>query len=127
MQEWIIYDSRIANYLGVDGLVLYPFVLISKKEEDTNPSLLKHELTHVHQVKREGCCAFYLKYACYVIQSARKNKNFNTAFLDNEFECEAYGVENYPLTDEEIVEIGRDIPRTDKEWLKMKKQKQKQK
>ena len=116
--EWVIYDSKVTQYLGIDGLVLYPFILISNKEEEAKPSLLKHELTHVHQVKREGFCKFYSKYLFYIITNVWKNKNMNTAFTENEFEYEAYGCENEPLTDEEIAEIGRDIPRTDKEWAK---------
>lgn len=120
-QEWIVYDSSFARCLGVDGIVLYPFILIAKKQCDTQPSLLKHELTHVHQVKRCGFLMFYLTYLYYIIQSLFKNGNFNTAFIENEFEYEAYGLENDPLTDNEIIEIGHDMPRTDKEWIKIKK------
>ncbi len=121
-REWIIYDSPVARYLRVGGIVLYPFILIANKQCDTRPSLLKHELTHVHQVQRHGFCAFYGIYLYYIIQHFFKNGNFETAFIENEFEYEAYGIENEPLTDDEIVEIGHDIPRTDEEWFKIKKQ-----
>jgi hypothetical protein len=120
--EWIVYDSHLAEHLGVDGIVLYPFILIAKKQCDAQPSLLKHELTHVHQLKRHGFCVFYAKYFYYIIQNLLKSGNFNTAFIENEFEYEAYGIENEPLTDDEIIEIGRDMPRTDKEWFKNKNQ-----
>lgn len=119
-QEWFVYDSYVAQHLGVDGIVLYPFILIAKKQYDAHPSLLKHELTHVHQVKRHGFWLFYATYIYYIIQNLIKSGNCNTAFIENEFEYEAYGIENEPLTDNEIIEIGYDIPRTDEEWLKNK-------
>jgi len=33
--EWIVYDSCIAQYLVVDGIVFYPFILIAKKQCDS--------------------------------------------------------------------------------------------
>ena len=81
-QEWIIYDSKLTQYLGIDGLVLYPFVLISNKEDEAKPSLLKHELTHVHQVKREGFCKFYSKYLFYIVTNVWKNKNLIEILLE---------------------------------------------
>jgi len=34
--EWIVYDSCIAQYLGVDGIVFYPFILIAKNNVTRN-------------------------------------------------------------------------------------------
>lgn len=120
-KEWIVYDSSVARYLTVDGIVFYPFILIAKKQCDAQPSLLKHELTHVHQLKRYGFFMFYATYLYYIIKNLFNNGNFNTAFTENEFEYEAYELENEPLTDYEIVEIGHDMARTDEEWFKNKK------
>ena len=58
----IVYESKVAKFLGVDGLVLYPFVLLPKTKEDTDEVVVKHVFTHVEQIERDGVCAFYFSY-----------------------------------------------------------------
>ena len=59
MKPYMIYNSRLLHCLNLDGLVIYPFVFIATKKEETLPSVIKHEMVHVKQVKREGFCLFY--------------------------------------------------------------------
>lgn len=102
MKPIIIYESKITNYLNMDGLVLFPFVLISEKEEDTLPSVLKHELTHVKQIYRDGFCGFYTRYFCSVVKSLMSGKDIVHALSSNDYEQEAYELENTDLDDEDI-------------------------
>ena len=54
MRPIIIYNSIITKYLRLDGLILYPFILISEKKENTSIITLKHEFIHIEQIKKYG-------------------------------------------------------------------------
>jgi hypothetical protein len=108
LKFYYIFDSSFTKFLKLEGIVLWPFVFISKPKDKTSPRILKHELTHVDQVRREGPLKFYTKYLYYIYKSRQQNGDFQNAFFYNEYEDEAYENENHPLTDEEIRET---------EWL----------
>lgn len=90
----IIYESKVAKFLGVEGLVLYPFVLLPKSEEDTDEVVLKHEFTHVEQIERDGFCTFYFSYLKGLVQWGSVRK----AYENNVYEIEAYKKETRRLT-----------------------------
>jgi len=106
LKFYYIFDSSFTKFFKLEGIVLWPFVFISKPKDKTSPRILKHELTHVAQVRREGPLKFYAKYLYYIYKSRKQNGNFQNAFFYNEYEDEAYENENNPLTDEEIRETG---------------------
>ena len=108
LKFYYIFDSSFTKFFNLEGIVLWPFVFISKPKDKTSPRILKHELTHVAQVRREGPLKFYAKYLYYIYKSRQQNGNFQNAFFYNEYEDEAYENENYPLTEEEVRET---------EWL----------
>lgn len=107
----VIYESSIMQWLQLDGMVLYPFVLISTSKEETLPSTLKHEVTHVHQIEREGFCRFYCNYCIYMC---------NDCYANNKYEQEAYSTESIALTDAEleILNLPPTFPKTDKAFQK---------
>ena len=102
---FFIFDSSFTKFFNISGIVLWPFVFISTKKEKTTKRTFKHELIHVDQVRREGPIKFYSKYLYYIYKSYKENGNFNTAFLDNEYEEEAYKRETHPLTKRELLMI----------------------
>ena len=110
----VIYNSYITRFLNLDGLVLYPFVLLSTSNDETLPSILKHEVTHVHQVKREGFCKFYLQYC--------KNMWFDS-YINNIYEQEAFEKENRALTQSEIklLNLSPTFPKTDNKYYNLKR------
>lgn len=93
----IVYDLKILKYLGLDGLVLYPYVLISTKKEETSPVVLKHELTHVEQIERDGIFAFYSSYVLDILRW----KSVDKAYENNKYEIEAYKKERSKLTNKQ--------------------------
>ena len=109
MKPFIIYNSCITKYFGLDGVVLYPFILISDSKNNVQNTTLKHELIHIEQINRHGVICFYYTYFTYIIQSYIKNNNILTIFIDNEFEEEAYKRENEEFTDYEIYLIDKKI------------------
>jgi len=102
----VIYNSYITRLLNLDGLVLYPFVLLSTSIDETLPSILKHEVTHVHQIEREGFCKFYFHYC--------KKMCFDS-YINNIYEQEAFSNETVALTQSEIklLNLPPTFPKTD--------------
>ena len=101
MKPIIIYESSICKYLNFDGLVLYPFILINTKENETLPSTIKHEITHIRQIYSYGIFNFYFKYGVSIFKNIL-NGNIENIFISNEFEEEAYNIEMVKLTKKDI-------------------------
>ncbi len=81
----IVYRSRIAKILGVGGITLYPYILISG---DYDEVLMNHEFIHIAQVRRDGWLRFYAGYLWdWVRLSVRLNKH---AYFELPAEIEAF-------------------------------------
>jgi hypothetical protein len=104
LKFYYIFDAAFTKFFKLEGFVLYPFVFITQTKEKTLPSILKHELTHVTQVRREGPLKFYAKYLYYIYKSRQQNGDYENVFFYNEYEDEAYENQKNPLTDAEILE-----------------------
>ena len=120
MKPIIIYESKIARYFDIDGLVLYPFVLINESEDNAMPSTIKHELTHVRQVDRDGFCRFYSKYFGHMLKHLLKG-DIEGAFTQHEYGKEAYGIEMVELNEDDIIMSNWKGSKSDKEHYKQKK------
>jgi hypothetical protein len=101
MKPIIIYNCLFTRLMKLDGIVLFPFVLISTKEEETLPSVIKHELTHVRQIYREGFFSFYFQYVCMMMKNISYFYSTDSLFSNNSFEDEAYEIENEPLNEKD--------------------------
>lgn len=85
------YNSRIAAYLKVNAIVLYPFVFV--KHPAASVQLTNHELEHVLQMRREGVVKFYIKYLWFYFKNLRKYKNSYLAYWHIPYEVEARAAE----------------------------------
>lgn len=106
----VLYTSWIPRLLSLDGLVLYPFILLSTSYHDTLPSTFKHEMMHVNQIERDGWCRFYCQYCLYTCMYGYENNNY---------EIEAYSVENTALTQSELhrLHLPPTFPKTDNQMV----------
>ena len=120
MKPIIIYQSSICKYLNFDGLVLYPFILINTKENETLPSTIKHEITHIRQIHSYGILNFYFKYGISIFKNILYG-NINNIFVSNEFEDEAYSIEMVKLTKSDIELVEWKGCKSDKEHKKLLK------
>jgi len=89
------FRYNVGNWImwGFDGKVLYPFVLFKAKKADVTDSLFKHEMHHVHHMRRIGVLKWYAKYLWIAIR--------HRTYRNHPYETEAYGHQHEPLTDEE--------------------------
>lgn len=60
-------------------MTLYPFIFVRKGVSIT---LIRHELIHVYQIRRDGWWNFYFGYIWRKLRG--------TAYLDEQYEREAY-------------------------------------
>ena len=119
MKPIIIYNCLFTQLMDLDGLVLFPFILISTKEEETLPSVMKHELTHVRQIYREGFFSFYFQYGYMMMKNSFYCTN-DSLFSNNSFEDEAYEIEDEPLTQEDKLLSNWKGPDHDDDFYKTK-------
>ncbi len=76
------------RWFGINGIVLWPFVLYADKEPDT--VVQNHEAIHLAQIKRVGVMRFYASYLHEYALGRIAGKTHNDAYLDISFEQEAY-------------------------------------
>lgn len=83
-----IRGVRFLRYFGVNGMVLYPFVLYAEK--DPGPVLMSHEAIHVAQIRRVGVIPFYRRYITEYFQGRLAGLNHHEAYRNISFEREAF-------------------------------------
>lgn len=85
-----IKNCRILKPLGINAIVLFPFVLY----QDKHPSdlIIRHEQVHLDQIKDLGVINFYRRYLWEYIQGRRLGLNHDEAYRNISFEQEAYKI-----------------------------------
>jgi hypothetical protein len=85
---------------GVIGVTLGRTVYLSprvlKKDRDGLMSLLRHELTHVAQMRRLGLIRFLLRYGSEYVAHRRRGLSSHEAYTSISFEREALAAEAPP-------------------------------
>ena len=76
-----------------NGITLWPFVVLKKKELRQNQVLLNHERIHIRQQIELLVIPFYLWYGLEFLMRYLRLKNWNKAYRAISFEQEAYGNE----------------------------------
>lgn len=107
MRVRLRYDHALAKLLNVEAITLFPFILISCSKEDVHPSLLKHEMTHVAQIRRDGFFLFHFWYVAEFLWNLVRLGSLSLAYQSSTYEEEAYENEGYPLSGTEEVELAR--------------------
>ena len=92
MKIRLIRNSRLAKFLNVDGIVLYPFIFCSEKKPSVK--IINHELIHILQVRRDGVIRFYFNYLKEYIQFRKNGFKHREAYLAISYEVEAYSHQN---------------------------------
>lgn len=83
-----IYNARLLGlFKNIDGITLYPFVLIKYNNLDVRSlRVRRHEIIHVEQIKRMGIIRFYLTYLFY---------HLKYGYEKNPLEIEAYEKQDF--------------------------------
>lgn len=83
-----IKNVRPLRMFGINGIVLWPFVLYADKEP--HPHIRVHEEIHLAQIRRAGVFGFYSKYLFEYARGRWNGLNHDEAYMNISFEREAY-------------------------------------
>ncbi|MBK9390495.1 MAG: hypothetical protein IPN68_09975 [Bacteroidetes bacterium] len=86
-----VYDHWLPRYLGVDGIVVYPFILF--KWKTVPEAMLRHEWKHVEQVQKHGVFKFYISYLLYYLANRLAGHSHFQAYWKIPWEIEARDAE----------------------------------
>jgi hypothetical protein len=106
MRIQIRYYHWVPRILGIGAITLYPYILISSRSIVTPSALLKHEMEHVHQVRRDGWFRFYARYLAEYFKNLLLYRSHNKAYFNISYEVEARAAESMSLTAAEKDEVG---------------------
>lgn len=83
-----IKNVKFLNRFGINGMVLYPFILYSGKEPA--PFVRNHERIHAEQMRSVGVLKFYGGYLKEYFLHRLQGKKHHEAYMMISYEQEAY-------------------------------------
>lgn len=86
----IIVCQRLLKNTKINGITLFPFILLKKPDFKNNPVLINHEKIHLRQQLEMLVIFFYIWYIFEYYFHLRKLKNPYKAYRAISFEKEAY-------------------------------------
>ena len=84
------YKTIYCPWLHVNGMALYPFILVKEKQNLSNQRLINHELIHFKQQIELLILPFYICYFINYFVNLLYYKEHQKAYLQIIFEREAY-------------------------------------
>lgn len=82
--------------LKVDGMALFPFILVRKAEHKTDPHLIRHEKIHLVQQLELLVVPFYILYLLHYTVNLVRYRRHDRAYREIVFEKEAYAMDGRP-------------------------------
>lgn len=80
----------VASWLNVNGMALFPFILVKRKADKQNNFLINHERIHLRQQLELLVVPFYILYLINYLVNLAYYKNHDKAYRAIVFEHEAY-------------------------------------
>jgi hypothetical protein len=91
---WMILVShKILTKMKVNGITLFPFIILRNKDFKNNKILINHEKIHLRQQLELLIIFFYIWYVVEYYYWLVKLKNKHLAYRNISFEREAYAME----------------------------------
>jgi hypothetical protein len=87
------YPVIIAPFLKVDGMAVYPLILVRNKTLKLDEVLIRHETIHLKQAEELLVIPFYLLYLANYLINLKKYRRHHIAYMQIMFEREAYRYE----------------------------------
>ena len=90
-----IRNVRILKLFGINGIVLWPFILYADREP--HPRVRNHEAIHADQIRRTGVSRFYIGYLREYVAGRWSGLSHDEAYRNISFEREAYENQHDPM------------------------------
>lgn len=78
------------NHFGINGITLFPFIILRDKKLKTDKQIMNHERIHIRQQIEMLIIPFYVVYITEYVIGLLKFRNKANAYLNISFEKEAY-------------------------------------
>ena len=89
----IIVCQTLLTKMKINGITLFPFIILRKQEFKHNKTLINHEKIHIRQQVELLIIFFYIWYVIEYYYWYIKLKNKHLAYRNISFEREAYAME----------------------------------
>ena len=89
----ILVSHKILTKMKVNGITLFPFIILRNKDFKNNKILINHEKIHLRQQLELLIIFFYVWYVVEYYYWYIKLKNKDLAYKSISFEREAYAME----------------------------------
>ena len=89
----ILVSHKILTKMKVNGITLFPFIILRNKDFKNNKILINHEKIHLRQQLELLIIFFYIWYVVEYYYWLVKLKNKHLAYRNISFEREAYVME----------------------------------
>ncbi|SDE30361.1 hypothetical protein [Riemerella columbipharyngis] len=86
----ILIKTKWLKNTKVQGIALYPFIILRRYEDKTNFVLINHEKIHLRQQLELLIIFFYIWYILEFLIRWTKYQNYDKAYRKISFEQEAY-------------------------------------
>ncbi len=83
----------VAPWLKVDGMAVFPFILVRTRQLMTDEVLIRHETIHLRQAAELLVIPFYLLYLINYLVRLIRYRDHHRAYMHIVFEREAYAHE----------------------------------
>jgi hypothetical protein len=94
MKNKEVMNIRPLRWLGINGIVLWPFIFYADREPSTQ--VRKHEAIHLAQIRRTGVARFYGTYLFEYGRGRIGGLSHDEAYRNISFEREAYENQHDP-------------------------------
>jgi hypothetical protein len=88
------YPVIVAPWLNVNGMAIFPFILVKAEICKHDATLIRHETIHLRQELELLIILFYVLYLFNYLVNRIKYKTHYDAYLNIAFEREAYAMEH---------------------------------
>lgn len=89
----IVVCQNLLTKLKINGIAIFPFIILCRKDLKLDRTLINHEKIHIRQQLELLILFFYLWYSAEYCFWYLKLKNKNLAYKNISFEKEAYAKE----------------------------------
>jgi hypothetical protein len=93
-----VYGVKFLHRARIAAIVLYPWILFASERVSVSPSIIRHELEHVRQLRRLGFLGFYLGYIAHYLKARLRGASHWNAYYFHPYEVAARAAESDPMT-----------------------------
>ena len=90
------YPVLVVPSLKVNGMALFPFVLVRQEKSKADKELIRHETIHLRQQLELLVLPFYFFYLANYLYNRTIYSDHHEAYMNIVFEREAYANDTFP-------------------------------